>query len=124
MSDSSADRDPLDRLAEEFVARFRAGERPSLTEYAARCPDLADAIRELFPALVEMEQLKPVAGDQTGPFVPTAEPSELSAYAGRDANYPSVGGDILAGAAPRSAAAYEATSGERVPPPDAPQERP
>jgi WD40 repeat protein/serine/threonine protein kinase len=76
MSDSSADRDPLDRLAEEFIARFRAGERPSLTEYAARCPDLADDIRELFPALVEMEQFKPVAGDQTGPFVPTAEPAD------------------------------------------------
>jgi hypothetical protein len=76
MSDSSADRDPLDRLAEEFVARLRAGERPSLTEYAARCPNLADDIRALFPALVEMEQLKPVAGDQTGPFVPTAEPSD------------------------------------------------
>jgi eukaryotic-like serine/threonine-protein kinase len=34
MTDSSADRDPLERLAEEFVARFRAGERPALTEYA------------------------------------------------------------------------------------------
>jgi hypothetical protein len=53
-----------------------------------------------------------------------AEPAELSAYVRGDANYPSVGGDILRGAAPRAAAAYEATSGERVPPPEAPQERP
>jgi len=48
---------------------------------------------------------------------PPAEPAELSAYTQPDPNYPSVGGDILKGASPKSAAAYEATSGERVPPP-------
>ena len=52
---------------------------------------------------------------------PAVEPAELTAYARGDPNYPSVGGDILRGAAPRAAAAYEATSGERVPPPDAPR---
>ena len=76
MPDSSADRDPLDRLAEEFVARYRRGERPSLTEYADRLPDLADEIRDLFPALVEMEQLKPVTADHTGGVRPAAEPSD------------------------------------------------
>ncbi len=45
MPDSSADRDVLDVLAEEFVARFRAGERPSLTEYADRLPGRADEVR-------------------------------------------------------------------------------
>jgi hypothetical protein len=58
MPDSSADRNPLECMAEEFVARFRAGERPSLTEYANRLPEQADEVRELFPALIEMEQLK------------------------------------------------------------------
>jgi hypothetical protein len=29
MSDSSADRDPIEMLAGSFLARFRAGERPS-----------------------------------------------------------------------------------------------
>jgi serine/threonine protein kinase/formylglycine-generating enzyme required for sulfatase activity/tetratricopeptide (TPR) repeat protein len=48
----------LDQLADEFAARYRRGERPSVQEYAARYPDLAEAIRELFPALVEMEQIK------------------------------------------------------------------
>jgi hypothetical protein len=48
--------DQLDRLAEEFAERFRRGERPALTEYIARHPDLADDIRELFPAMVEMER--------------------------------------------------------------------
>jgi len=78
MPDSSADRNPLDRLAEEFVARFRDGERPSLTEYVERHPELADDIREVFPALVEMEQLKPVTADGTGSFAPIAEPSDPS----------------------------------------------
>ena len=55
---------------------------------------------------------------------PASEPAELSAFAQGAAAYPSVGGDILKGAAPRAAAAYEATSGEHVPPPDAPQDRP
>jgi serine/threonine protein kinase len=76
MPESSADRDPLDRLAEEFVARFRAGERPSLTDFAQRLPERADEVRELFPALVEMEQLKPAAADSTGDFTPALEPSD------------------------------------------------
>ena len=53
---SSADYGRFDDLAEEFAARFRRGERPSLQEYIDRCPELADEIRELFPALVEVEQ--------------------------------------------------------------------
>src|SRR2546426_331738 len=46
----------LDQLAEEFAARFRQGERPSLKEYIDRYPDLADDIRDLFPAMVEVER--------------------------------------------------------------------
>jgi len=52
---SSANYGRFDELADEFAARFRRGERPSLQEYIGRCPDLADEIRELFPALVEVE---------------------------------------------------------------------
>jgi WD40 repeat protein/serine/threonine protein kinase len=48
----------LTRLADEFSARYRRGERPSVGEYCDRYPDLADDIRELFPALVEIEQVK------------------------------------------------------------------
>src|SRR5205823_13912162 len=47
--------DPLDLLAEEFVGRLRRGERPAVAEYAARHPDLADRVRDLFPALAAME---------------------------------------------------------------------
>ena len=58
MSDpgSSRERDPIDRLAESFLARFRAGERPSIEEYVAKYPDLADEIRGLLPALVQLEE--------------------------------------------------------------------
>ena len=48
----------LDQLAEEFVSRRRQGERASIEEYAAKYPDLADEIRELFPTVIELEQLK------------------------------------------------------------------
>ena len=48
--------DLLDQLAEEFAARFRRGERPALKEYTDRYPELAEEIRELFPAMVKVEQ--------------------------------------------------------------------
>src|SRR3954447_25348857 len=60
---SSADYRKFDELAEEFAARFRRGERPALQEYIDRCPELADEIRALFPALVEVERAEE---DQTG----------------------------------------------------------
>ena len=57
-SESSANYILLTRLADEFAARYRAGERPPLQEYIDRYPELADDIRELFPAMVEIEQVK------------------------------------------------------------------
>jgi serine/threonine protein kinase/outer membrane murein-binding lipoprotein Lpp len=57
MSNSESEHyDLLDRLAEEFAERFRRGERPALKEYTDRYPELADDIRELFPAMVKVEQ--------------------------------------------------------------------
>jgi serine/threonine protein kinase/WD40 repeat protein/tetratricopeptide (TPR) repeat protein len=55
------DRNPIERLAEEFVERQRRGEHPDLAEYTSKYPDLADAIRDLFPALVMIEELKSAA---------------------------------------------------------------
>src|SRR5262245_2922644 len=52
-------REAVERLAEEFVERYRRGERPPLSEYARRYPEHAEEIRELFPALVMMEQVAP-----------------------------------------------------------------
>jgi tetratricopeptide (TPR) repeat protein len=55
-------REPLEQLAEAFLARYRAGERPSVSDYAHQHPDLAEQIRELFPALVVMEENRPPGG--------------------------------------------------------------
>ncbi len=55
----------LDQLAEEFAERFRRGERPASKEYTERYPELADEIRELFPAMVKVEQAERVLkGDE------------------------------------------------------------
>src|ERR1700730_17480496 len=52
-------RDPVEELAEAFLERYRRGERPALTEFPERAPEHADEIRELFPALVLIEQAIP-----------------------------------------------------------------
>jgi eukaryotic-like serine/threonine-protein kinase len=56
---STGDRNPFELLAEEFAERLRRGEHPSLNDYIERHPEHADDIRELFPALVLVEQNKP-----------------------------------------------------------------
>src|SRR5690348_876418 len=59
MSQLNAERQTMEILAEEFVARYRRGERPALSEYIDDYPELADEIRELFPTLVPIEELAP-----------------------------------------------------------------
>jgi WD40 repeat protein len=58
MSASSESRNygRFDELAEEFAERFRRGERPSLNEYIDRLPEMADEIRAMFPAMLEVER--------------------------------------------------------------------
>jgi WD40 repeat protein/serine/threonine protein kinase len=64
MTDSSELRNPVEILAEEFLARKRRGERPTLAEYAVRHPELADEIREIFPAFLMVEDLGDHAADR------------------------------------------------------------
>ncbi|HEV3257014.1 MAG TPA: hypothetical protein VG013_09060 [Gemmataceae bacterium] len=64
MADSSWDRNPIDKLAHEFLARHRRGETPAITEYTDKYPDLADEIRDLFPALVTTEEPVQEVGDR------------------------------------------------------------
>jgi serine/threonine protein kinase len=66
MSASSNPRNPVEALAEEFLERKRRGERPALQEYLDRHPELADEIRDLFPALLMMEDLGNSSGATTG----------------------------------------------------------
>jgi serine/threonine protein kinase len=44
-------------LVEQFLARYRRGERPSLKEYIDQHPELAAEIREIFPARALMENI-------------------------------------------------------------------
>jgi serine/threonine protein kinase/WD40 repeat protein/tetratricopeptide (TPR) repeat protein len=68
MLDSASERNPVEELAEEFVQRYRRGERPALSEYTNRYPALADEIRDLFPALLMMEEVRPSKDEATGPY--------------------------------------------------------
>ncbi len=56
MTEKPSQHDQLGPLMDEFLEQFRQGERPSITEYVRRCPEAEDEIRDLFPALVMMEQ--------------------------------------------------------------------
>lgn len=58
VDDGGAGRDPFEEIATDFSERHRNGELPSVEEYVEAYPDLADEIRELFPTIVAMEQLK------------------------------------------------------------------
>src|SRR5262245_50837923 len=66
MPASSSERDPVEQLADEFLERFRRGERPALTEYTQRYPQWAERIRKVFPALVLLEGIRPDTGEATG----------------------------------------------------------
>ena len=57
MSEAFSVFDPVDDLVDGFLERYRRGERPSLTEYTEKHPELAERIRALFPALLVMEEL-------------------------------------------------------------------
>ena len=47
MSDNPSVADPFGRIADEFVAEFRLGRRPSVDEYARRYPEFADDIKDM-----------------------------------------------------------------------------
>ncbi|QEH35647.1 Serine/threonine-protein kinase PrkC [Aquisphaera giovannonii] len=85
MSEMDSGPDLLNELAHEFAERVRRGERPSLTEYTGPHPELADEIRDLFPALAAIEQFGSVGRASTGPHAGTATcdgtaPRQLGEY--------------------------------------------
>src|SRR5579872_5688864 len=70
MSDSESRLEFVGQLGEEFLARFRRGECPAISEYADRHPQFADEIREVFPALLAMEGVagrEPAGAANSGP---------------------------------------------------------
>src|SRR4051794_28364529 len=78
MNDADSRADLLDQLAEEFLTRIRRGERPAVQEYIAKYPEYAAQIRDLFPALVVLEQAAP-ASDSESACPGTVSPAESSA---------------------------------------------
>jgi serine/threonine protein kinase len=64
---SSSERNPVEELAEEFIARWRCGESPSIDEYTRRYPQWAERIRTLFPAMLDLERVRPGSADATRP---------------------------------------------------------
>ena len=82
MSNESQD-NLIDLLAEDFVARYRLGERPGFTEYIRQHPQLEAEIRELFPTLVMMEQARSLEGStdsRTPQSLSTNLPERLGEY--------------------------------------------
>ena len=59
MADSSDGRHPVEILAEDFLERHRCGESPAVSDYARQHARFADEIRDVFPALLVMEDLRP-----------------------------------------------------------------
>src|SRR4051794_4347520 len=78
MDGTTSGRDPIESLAEEFLARRRRGERPAVEEFATRHPDLASLIRAVLPAMVLVDDLDAdldaTAGGAAGAAVPPPAP--------------------------------------------------
>ena len=58
------DRDPVEVLADEFVARVRNGDHPSIDEYTRQYPEYEDEIRGAFPVLLVLEDVASEDADE------------------------------------------------------------
>jgi serine/threonine protein kinase/Tfp pilus assembly protein PilF/regulator of sirC expression with transglutaminase-like and TPR domain len=85
MSAGHAERHPVDRLAEEFVDRYRRGERPAISDYTQKYPELAGELQEILAALVLIEehgraQVKPGFDSGSEPLSDRPAPVQLGEY--------------------------------------------
>jgi len=74
VTEAPFDRDPVEELAEDFLQRRREGAAVSISEYAERHPHLASRIRDLFPALLLVEELKPATAASLSTSAPPLAP--------------------------------------------------
>ncbi len=79
MSSISNNRDAVELLAEEFLERYRRGERPRIADYAQAHPGLAESIRALFPTLMALEQAGVARDTENEQSVP-AELTHIGEY--------------------------------------------
>jgi serine/threonine protein kinase len=83
IADSDSRLNPMAGLADEFLERYRRGEQPALSDYTRRHPSLADQIRDLFPALMMLEEARPIpcpVAGQFGPAGASGPPARLGEY--------------------------------------------
>jgi eukaryotic-like serine/threonine-protein kinase len=83
MSEAGEILDPVERLAREFLDRHRRGDRPAIEEYATRHPELAEQIREVFAALLLLEDFGSVEEgprEATGQELDPAGPRQLGDF--------------------------------------------
>jgi serine/threonine protein kinase/Tfp pilus assembly protein PilF len=69
---ATSDDDFLAALADEFALRARRGERPTVEEYVAKHPTLAENIRRIFPAIAAIEESRSTVsaiGDGPGSII-------------------------------------------------------
>ena len=66
MSQSASDTNQVGQVVAEWRERLLRSERFELAEYTAKYPAIADELRELFPLIVAIEDLKDAGGDLTG----------------------------------------------------------
>jgi serine/threonine protein kinase len=66
VTDSIGQHDLVVALVEEFLDRQQRGEQPTIEEYEARHPELAEELRELLEAVAVVRDLKPGCRDATG----------------------------------------------------------
>lgn len=56
---STSERDRIEKLADSFMASYRAGQRPSVDAYVEQYPELAGELRGLIAALIVLERNAP-----------------------------------------------------------------
>ena len=67
--------DLVESLVEEFLDRQQRGEHPTIEEYEAMHPELAEELRELLEAVAVVRDLKPSSRDATGSLAGFSIPS-------------------------------------------------
>lgn len=58
MIEIDLEEEPIEQVVADFIERCRAGEAPSVNDYAERYPDLASTILDLFPTIAALEGAK------------------------------------------------------------------
>ncbi|MCR9199499.1 MAG: serine/threonine-protein kinase [Planctomycetaceae bacterium] len=70
----------VDELAEDYLARLRSGERPTIAEYTSAHPQLAAEIQDVFRTLAMLEDFAPDHRHESGPVRAGRMPDQVGEY--------------------------------------------